>query len=342
MDRQLTPTDIERVLCFDATTGTLLWSHSWPADYTNVAYGNGPRATPTIVQDRVYTLGAVGNLQCLNIHDGAVIWSKDLKADVGARIPLWGLSASPLIYESTVIIQGGGQPDGCLLAFDQQTGAERWRALPDAAGYATPIFINHDGHTQLVAWTPSHLRCVDPANGRLLWSTPFEVTYGNSIADPIFHDGLVLVSSYYEGSLAIRVPTGTGEPQIAWHDRRNLRGLMSQPLYREGYGYLLDKRHGLTCFEFATGNKVWDDDNRLTPKGRNPQATLVWLNDSDRAIVLNSDGELVLIRLNPQGYAEQARAKIIGETWAHPAYAGNCVYARSDSEIVCVLVPRSQ
>lgn len=340
MDRRIEPEEVERALCFDAVTGELLWSQSWPVDYANVAYGNGPRATPTIVQDRVYFFGALGHLCCLRLADGKVLWSKQLAAEFGARVPLWGLSASPLIHGALVIVVAGAAPDGCLVAFDQHTGTERWRAFAEAAGYATPILIEHEGRTQLVAWTPTHVRGLDPDDGRALWARPFEVTYGNAIADPVFHEGLVLVSSYYEGSLALRVPTDLGEPETAWHDRRNLRGLMSQPLYREGFGYLLDKRHGLTCFEYATGNKVWDDDNRLTPKGRNPQATLVWLNDGDRAIALNSDGELVLIRLNPDGYVEDARAKIIGETWAHPAYAGNCVYARSDTEIVCVLLPR--
>ena len=166
--------------------------------------------------------------------------------------------------------------------------------------------------------------------------------FGTAIANPIFQEGLVLVSSYYEGSKAIRLGTRPDDAQVAWHDRRNLRGLMAQPLYRDGHAYLLDKRHGLTCFQLATGEKVWDDDNRMTPKGRNPQATMVWLNDEDRAIVLNSDGDLILIRFNPAGYLEETRAKIIGRTWAHPAYAGNCVYARSDTEIVCVLLPRAK
>lgn len=102
-----------------------------------------------------------------------------------------------------------------------------------------------------------------------------------------------------------------------------------------------DKRHGLTCFELATGKKVWDDDNRLTPKGRNPQAMLVWPGDDDRVLALNSDGELILARLNPRGHVEESRTKIIGGTWAHPAYAGNCVYARSDTEILCGLLPRA-
>ena len=97
---------------------------------------------------------------------------------------------------------------------------------------------------------------------------------------------------------------------------------------------------GLTAFDFGTGKKLWDDDNRLTPKGRNPQATLVWLSDEARVLALNSDGELVLLRLNPHVFREESRTKIIGETWAHFAYSGNCVYARSDTEIVCVVLPR--
>lgn len=339
MDRQREPEDIERILCFDAVTGEQLWSHAWPVDYTNVAYDNGPRSTPTMVQGRVVTLGAVGYLFCFDAANGRVIWSKDLVVDFGARVPIWGLSASPVVFESLVIVHVGAEPNGCLLAFDLRTGEERWRTLPDPAGYATPILIEPDGTPQLVAWTPTHVRSVNPVNGKSLWSVPFEATYGSSIADPIFHDGLILVSSYYEGSLAIRIPVRDAKPETIWHERRNLRGLMSQPLYRDGRGYLIDKRHGLTCFEFATGKKIWDDDNRLTPKGRNPQATLVWLNDDDRALALNADGELVLIRLNPQGYHEESRTKILGETWAHPAYAGNCVYARSNTEIVCVVLP---
>ena len=131
------------------------------------------------------------------------------------------------------------------------------------------------------------------------------------------------------------------DAELIWEESRNLRGLMAQPLYREGYVYSIDHQHGLTCFELATGMKIWDDGNRMTPRGRNPQATLVWLGERDRAIILNELGDLILARLNPDGYHEQSRTNIIARKegapiWAHPAYAGTKVYARSDTELVCV------
>lgn len=165
---------------------------------------------------------------------------------------------------------------------------------------------------------------------------PYKITYGVSIATPIYREGLALVCGYWDGSKAVRLGDQPHEAELAWEENRFLRGLMAQPLYRDGLAYLLDKQHGLVCFELATGKKVWTDENRLTPRGQNPQASLVWLGESGRAIALNSDGELILCRLSRAGYEELSRAKIVGETWAHPAFAGDCSYARDDGQIVAV------
>jgi len=335
MDYSKAPDETERVLCFDAT-GKPLWSHSYPVKYGKLAYGSGPRAMPTIHDGRVYALGAVGHLHCLDAATGKLLWAKNLVSDLQASLPGWGFAASPVVFERLVIIHAGGSPDACLMTLDRQTGEIVWRNLPDSGGYATPIIVENNGGKVLVAWTPNNIRGLDPHTGKLLWSIPFVVTYGTAIATPIFQEGLVLVSSYYEGSKAIRLGPEPSAATIAWEDRRNLRGVMSQPLYRDGHGYLLDKRDGVICFELKTGKKVWEDGNRMTPKGRNPQATLVWVGDEDRVLILNSDGNLILARLNPGGYQEQSRVNIIGPTWAHPAYAGACIYARNDSELVCV------
>jgi len=122
---------------------------------------------------------------------------------------------------------------------------------------------------------------------------------------------------------------------------------MAQPLYRDGHVYTIDKGNGLTCFELKTGKKLWDDDNQLTPAGRNPHASIVWLNDADRALALNSIGELVLCRLSPKGFDEMSRVKVLNaNVWGHPAFSGGFMFAKTDGaeawrksgqcELVCV------
>jgi outer membrane protein assembly factor BamB len=343
MDRQAEPREVERILCLDAASGNPVWVHEYAVTYGKLDYGNGPRATPTIFGGRVYTLGAVGHVLCLDARDGNLLWTKDCVAQFNAKLPTWGLAASPVIWKDLVIVHPGAE-NGSLLALNRDTGKEIWRTSGDPAGYATPIIIDAPSGPQLVAWTPEHILGIAPFSGKILWNVPYEVTYGVSIATPIFRNDIVFVTGYWAGSKAIRLGKSAGDAELLWEDSQNLRGLMAQPLYRDGYVYSIDHQHGLTCFELATGRKVWDDANQMTPRGRNPQATLVWLGEKDRAIVLNELGDLILARLNRDGYHEQSRTNIIARKegapiWAHPAYAGTRVYARSDSEIVCVELP---
>lgn len=343
MDRQSEPKEVERVLCFDAHTGEPLWSHEYTVAYGKLDYGNGPRSTATVYDGRVYTLGAMGHVLCLNAVDGKVQWSKDCVAEFIAKIPQWGLAASPVIWKDFVIVHPGSE-NGCLMAFDRMTGKEMWRASSDPAGYATPLIIESPSGPQLIAWTPEHILGADPRSGKIHWSIPYEVLYGVSIATPIYRDNTVFVTGYWAGSKAIRLGKRPEDAELVWEENRNLRGLMAQPLYRDGHVYTIDKDRGLTCFELATGKKAWDDAHQMTPRGRNPQATLVWLGDGDRAIILNELGDLILARLNARAYHEQSRTNIItrkdnSPIWAHPAYVGSRVYARSDSELVCVELP---
>ncbi len=335
MDRQTNP-EVERVLCFDASSGKPLWQHTYPVSYGKLDYGNGPRAAPTIHGGHVHTVGALGDLRCLDAKSGDMVWKKNYLEDFAGRLPMWGFAGSPVVYGDWLILQPGGEKDSGVVAVERLTGKEVWRSLPDEAGYSTPIIVRAHGQDELVCWTPSHIRGLEARTGKLLWSFPYEITYGVSIAKPIAHNGMIFVAGYWHGSKAIRLGDTPMNAKLAWEENKFLRGLMSQPLYRDGHVYLLDKQYGLTCFELQTGKKLWDDANQTTPRGRNPQATLVWLGDTDRAIILNEEGELILTRLNSEGHREQSRTKIIGPTWAHPAFAGNRVFARSDSELVCV------
>jgi outer membrane protein assembly factor BamB len=329
----------ERLLCLDAESGRELWQFAYPETYGDLDYGNGPRAAPTVAGDFVFMLGAFGKLHCLRVADGVVAWSKDLVKDFGGRPPTWGYSASPLVRGDSVVVVSGGDNGQSVLSLERGSGKLQWGSLSDKAGYTWPVAVQRDSQTHLVCWTPSHVRGIDARDGRPLWEYPYEITYGVSIATPIIHDGIVLVCGYWHGSRAIQLGGQPSDAKLKWEENRYLRGLMSQPLYRDGHVYLLDKQYGLTCFELATGKKLWDDRNTLTPRGRNPQASLIWLNDEDRILALNAEGELVLARINPQGYAEEARAKIIGPTWSHPGFFDRRVFARSDTELVCVELP---
>jgi len=329
--------EVEQLHCFAADSGAPHWVHRNEVTYGDLGYGSGPRAAPTVFEGRVYILGATGHLDCLDAVTGEPLWSHDLVGEGLANIPEWGLAASPVIWKNLVIVHSGGRPTGCLVAFDRTSGELVWKSGTDPAGYATPILIGSQPNQQLVCWSPLHILGLDPVDGTIHWSIPYEVNYGVSIATPIHHRGLVFVSGYWEGSKTIDPGLDGEEARLVGEDRRHLRGLMSQPLSRDGFVYLLDKSLGLTCFELDSGAIRWDDrQHRMTPRGRNPQATLVWIGEGDRALILNSEGELILARLNPEGYHELSRTKIIGPTWAHPAYAGSTVYARDDHELVAV------
>lgn len=352
MDR-LKDSKEERIVCLDEKTGQPVWEHRYAADYQGLDYDKGPRCTPTVHDGRVYTLGAVGHVFCLDAASGKVLWSKDLVKDHKAKLAMWGFASSPVIDGKLVIIHAGISPGGSYVAFDRVTGNEVWRGGDDEHGYGTPIVIEHAGARQLIGWTPKHIVSLDIASGKPLWSFPYDVTYGVSIATPLFHDGTVLVCGYWHGSKAIKLGSKPTDAELLWEENRYTRGLMDQPLYKDGYVYLLEKQHGTVAFELAKGEKLWTDDNQLHPRDRNPQVSMVWLNTnpqrqrgsqnepargSGRAICLNAQGELILIRLSPTGLTEDSRAKIIGPTWAHPAYAGNCCFARDDEQIVCVRI----
>jgi outer membrane protein assembly factor BamB len=338
MDYEKSP-EQERVLCFDLDSGEKLWATSWGVTYGKMDYGTGPRAS--VVVDRfdgslfAYTLGATGIATCLDAVSGKVIWQIDTQKTHGSKVPTWGFSASPLIRKETVILHVGATPGGALLALDRKSGAEVWRAGDDPAGYCTPEWIEHAGQEQLIAWGPEHIQSFDPDTGKAFWKYPYKITYGVSIAQPHYADGVLFVSGYWHGTKAFRLGKNPSEVSLLWEQEKEICGLMSAGLSKKGRAYLLDKNKGLTCFEIESGNIHWSDDNKLSPGGRNPQFSLVWLDESrDLVALLNSDGELVYARLGEKGAEEIARHQIIGKTWAHPAFVGSQVIARSDTDLV--------
>ncbi|MFN9374667.1 MAG: PQQ-binding-like beta-propeller repeat protein, partial [Planctomycetaceae bacterium] len=165
MDRQTEPTERERLLCCDAATGREQWLYETPVEYGKLDYGNGPRAMPVIDGNRVYVLGALGHFACLELETGKLLWKYELRDSHGARIPTWGLAASPLILGQLVIVHPGGTPNACWVAFDKQTGKEVWRSGDDPAGYAIPVLVEAPSGPLLIGWSPTHIVGMLPRDG---------------------------------------------------------------------------------------------------------------------------------------------------------------------------------
>lgn len=342
LDRPGKDSGKERTLCFDRTSGKTLWVREHAADYGDLDYGNGPRATPAVHDGRVYAVGAVGRLRALDAESGEVIWEIDAKEKFDAVLPMWGHAVSPVIAGDLVFVQLGGRPEGILIALDRKTGEVRWRAIDERPGYSTPILAGNDRDRTLIHWTADALHGLDALSGRPRWSAPFRTSdYDVAIISPLEHQGQVFASGYWDGSRAFRLEAGEGKVEVraAWSQERALSCLMSTPLLRDGVLYALDRRDGLIGLEWSTGKVLWTDKHKLTPAGRNPQASLVWAGESGaRAMALNAQGELVMLELTSAGPKDLGRAPIIGFTWAHPAYSGQDVFARSDEKIVCVRI----
>ena len=143
-DKLAKPKQVERVHCFDWETGEKLWSYTYDCVY-KIDYAAGPRATVTVQGGFAYALGAMGHLHCFDAVTGEVVWKRDLNAEYNIEMPIWGIASAPLVEGEHLIVQIGGTPEACIVAFDRKTGEEKWRAVDDTASYSAPIVITHAG-----------------------------------------------------------------------------------------------------------------------------------------------------------------------------------------------------
>lgn len=341
----------ERVLCLDEATGKILWKHEYDCTY-QVGYPAGPRVTPVVRDGKIYTLGTMGDLRCLDAAKGNLLWSKNFRDEYKAPTQQWGFSAHPLLDGDRLICIVGGKA-GAAAAFHKDTGKEIWRALPgDSAGYCPPMIYEIAGKRQLIIWDPEAVHALDPATGKVHWSRPFFVSNGLTIPTPRLEDNLLFVSSFYNGAMMLKLDTEKPGAEVLWKGKGRgetskltdgLHCLMSTPFMKDGYIYGVCSYGQLRCLEAATGKRVWETFQATGAEGRWANAFLI--PHEDRYFLFDERGNLILAKLSPKGYEEISRAKILEPTnkaagrdivWSHPAFANRSVYARNDKEIVCV------
>lgn len=320
----------EVVACYDLSTGRALWTHRDAARYDNPIGGEGPRATPTVVGDRVFTLGSTGRLNALELATGKLRWTRDLVADAGAKVPEWGYAGSPLVIDGRVVVSAGGTAKQSLIAYSAETGERVWAAGDAEAGYGSPFVATLAGRRQILAYNHRRISAHDANDGAVLWEYPWGKGFPH-VAVPVIvgPNRVVFSAGYGVGAELLEItPTsgaGLGVERV-WRSMK-LKAKFANPVSRDGFIYGLDDSL-FACLDLKDGAEQWRE-------GRygHGQGLLI----GDLFLLMSEGGELVLLRPTPKGPNELHRFRVFSsKTWNPIALAGDVLVVRNDQEAVCL------
>ena len=325
--------DKETLECLETTNGNRVWLFDYPTTYgASYVSDQGPRATPCMTGNRVYTYGAEGMLHCVNLVSGQKIWSVDAIKDFGARKSFFGIACSPVIEGKLVLLDVGGTKAG-IVAFDAETGAVAWKTPPAEASYSSPTVVAVRGKRYAFFFTRGGLATVDPATGKVLWEFPWRPAIDASVnaATPLVINDLIFLSTSYDrGAVLLRFDEA--KPQPVWSGDDQLSNHYATSVHHGGflYGYHGRQEEGceLRCVDLQTGKVMWSMERfgagTITLAGRD-------------LLLLTEKGELIKAPATPKEFKPAARAQVLGfETRAYPALANGFLFARDKRRLVCV------
>ena len=336
----------EFVVCLNATDGEEIWRFRSDKNYHEGQGGNGPRATPTIDGDLLFTVSAHGKLYALNAASGQEVWSHDLQRKFGSKMPRWGFSTSPLIEGDLLLVEVGGKGEKSIVAFNKNSGDVIWSSHKDKLGYSSPIAITVNEVRQIICFTGTKLVSVSPTDGAIYWQYPWKTGYDVNAATPVFipPDKVFISSGYDKGAAVLQmrvflspdddraateqISENQGKVRIKeiWKNRK-MKNQFSSSVLHENYLYGFDNSI-LKCIEADTGEEQW--------KTRGFGKGTVILADG-HLIILSDKGKLGLAEATPAGYVEKASAKVLsGLCWTVPTLANGKLYMRNEEEMICL------
>ena len=316
----------EVVTAYDVNNGRELWNQGWNAEY-NDTNGDGPRATPTWDEGRIYALGATGELRCLDAKTGAVAWGRNILKDNGASNLQWAMAASPLIVDDKVIVLPGGPAGKSVVAYNKMTGAPVWKSQSDPQAYVSPMLVTLAGRRQIVVISSSRILGLVPEDGALLWSHVWDTDMGINVSQPIPVDkNRLFISAGYGKGAALLEISGSGNSFSAkpvW-ENINMKNKFNSSVLHEGHVYGLDEGI-LSCVDVNTGARKWKG-------GRYGYGQVILA--SGHLIVTCDSGELALVKATPEAFTEVARFPALnGKIWNYPAIANGKLLVRNDTQM---------
>ena len=325
--------DREVVEALDARSGRTLWRHDYATAYRDdFGFDEGPRSAPVIVDGRVFTVGAQGQVRAVRFDTGELLWSVDTKEKYQFRKGFFGAAGSPLVEGGRVIANVGGTDAG-IVAFDAETGVELWTAAEDEASYSSPVGATFGGIRHAVFFTRTGLVGLEAANGRVRFQRRWRSRLGASVnaATPLVIDDLIFISSSY-GTGAALFRVDEGELANVWFSGDALTNHYATSVYHEGYLYGFHGRQEYTqsfrAVELATGKVQWNVDGfgagTVTLAG-------------DKLLIVREGGELLIAEASQHALTPVIRGQILPAVIrAYPALANGLLYVRNQTTLVCL------
>lgn len=315
----------DSIYCLDAKTGKELWRHSYPCSSKDPNGYPGPRCTPTVDGNRVYSLSRNGHFFCLDAATGKVVWSKEFPKDYGAKVPTWGYAGSPLMEGDWVITEVGGNGSS-VVAFNKANGQEAWKAGDDVIGYSSILAFDDKGQRCLAVFSAAGIVGRSAKDGKELWRHPWKTSYDVNAATPVIADGKVFVSSGYGKGCAL-IDFSSGTAKVVW-EHKKMRNHVATCILSQGHLYGFDENQ-LKCLDLATGEEKWAE--KAYGKGCLFLAGDKWVIYSDR-------GRVATAELTPAGCKEISGFQVLTgkDTWAIPVLANGRLYCRSAQDLVCL------
>jgi outer membrane protein assembly factor BamB len=320
----------ELVTAYALHTGATIWSHTNNGRYDTVIAGEGPRATPTVSGDRVFTCGATGILNCLDLATGKLIWTRDVMKDSNGKMPQWGYTCSPLIVEDLVVVHGGEEARHSVFAYRVADGSIAWQAGNFPASYSSLSLATLADTPQILAFNHGSVSGHDPTSGTILWERPWG--NGNVVcASPVVigTNRVLFSSGYGVGAELLEISRANSNrlsAQLVWKSIR-MKSKFAHMFARDGFLYGLDDGM-LACVDLANGSQRWKEGRYGHGQG---------LVVGENYLLMAESGELVLLRPTPESPNELARFRVLdSKTWNPIALAGDLLLVRNDRESVCL------
>lgn len=330
--------DKECVVCYALADGAEIWLHAEVARFESDMGGIGPRATPTVIDGTVYTVGGTGILCSLDAGTGRLNWKIDILADNGGHNIAHGVCGSPLVVGDQVIVCPTGMETGCLAAYNRQTGERLWHGGRHSASYGSPALVELAGTPQVVLVTTEGIEGADLKTGDSLWSYTWTNDVHVNCSQPIVVDAargrILMCTGYTTGSVLLEVQPGGASGWTVreeWLSRGVMKTKFTTAVLHEGFVYGLDDGI-LACMDVSTGKQRWKG-------GRYKHGQLILAGDK-LVIQAEDPGDVVLVRANSKKLEELGRIPALATmTWNNPALVGRKLLVRNNREAVCFELP---